>query len=530
MFVHETKRSSYFYTLLYNVLGKPMGLLLSVLIAYYFGTGKEIDVYFWVILFVNMYYSYTLNNWGTAIVPLMVDASVKEPAKLRDFQGFIIFWGYLTTIVTGIVLYAFARLFVMHFTQFSPATKLAAVAMLKLALPFYIFTGFYSINVSLVNALTMFKIPTLLDTAVKPALTIVIFVLLVKRYSVTSLIIANNTAQFLIWFILSWVLIKKDILSLRLTVFFEKRHVVNFLRLLLPYYCFQILESSIGVFSRYMLSGFAIGAIAFINYSERVIGLIIGTLTSNLSLIMFSEYSYIASKESKAKLLDSYKRSIFLVWLFIIPLSVYLFAFGDMVVGMLLQRGNFSRISTLSTALALKYMSIGMFATAAHTFTAKVFSALKDANIGFYTLLPSSVVMVFSYYYFGMRLGYIGIAAAASFNAVFNFCLLLLALNLRHEKVGFSAITSKFLQFAVISAVVNLGLKIALNAYNVHYLELSFWSLLSVNCVVFAVFTFLITAIYYMLKVPEFMFIVNNVIDRISPRLNAPSSSSDKGF
>lgn len=432
----DSIKKSYLSTLLINVISKPLGLVSSALIAYHFGTGQEIDSFLWVAYFVMLFYGITLANWNSAIVPVLTEIQNKDGIeKEKEFISFIFTWATIIILLATILLYSSAEFFVDKFANFDENRSLLATNILKIMSLYYLFTSLFNISEVILNSYREFKTPYFLKVILSPLVIITSVYFFAEEYGINSLIAGNIISFFLIFMSIIYFFIKRNVFSSGIILLFEKSYLKSVFRILLPLYFSQILNSAVEIFSKYLLTGFQVGTIAFISYAERLINIINSAFSDNLSKMYFTEYGHILHDKGKSELAKMYEKNLYLVWMIVIPISSILFFFGDYILGILFKRGNFTEESLVNTFIALKMLSIGIFAWSGHLFTGKLFATLKDTIIGMYLIVPNSIIMITMYYYLSKQMGFEGVALSSSLSAIYSFTLLLAIFYFRHYKL-----------------------------------------------------------------------------------------------
>jgi putative peptidoglycan lipid II flippase len=432
----DSIKKSYLSTLLINIISKPLGLVSSALIAYYFGTGQEIDAFLWVAYFVMLFYGVTIGNWGSAIVPVITEIKNRDGIeKEKEFISFIYTWAMIIVFIATVLLYFSADYFVNRFANFDEARTNLAIKILQIMSLYYFFTSLYNISEVILNSYREFKTPYFLKVIFSPLIIIASVYFFAQDYGINSLIAGNIISFFLILISVIYFFIKRRVFSSGIILLFDKNYLNSFFKILLPLYLTQILNNAVEIFSKYLLTGFQVGAVAFISYSERLINMINSAFADNLSKIYFTEYGHVLHEKGKSELAKMYEKNLYLVWMIVIPISSLLFFFGDYILAILFKRGSFTEESLVNTFLALKMLSIGIFAWSGHLFTGKLFATLQDTIIGMYLVIPNSIITIAVYYYLAKQMGFEGVALSASLSAVYSFTLLLIIFFYRHYKL-----------------------------------------------------------------------------------------------
>ena len=481
----DSIKKSYLSTLLINIISKPLGLVSSALIAYYFGTGQEIDSFLWVTYFVMLFYGVIIGNWGSAIIPVITEIRNKDGVEKEiEFISFIFTWASIVVLSTTVLLYFSAGFFVNILTNFDESRTILAIDILKIMSLYYLFTSLYNISEVILNSYREFKTPYFLRVILSPLITIIGVYFFASNYGINSLIYGNIASFFLILVSVIYFFIKIKVFSNGIVLLFGRTYLNSFFKILLPLYFTQILNNGIEVFSKYLLTGFQVGAIAFISYAERLINMVNAAFADNLSKIYFTEYGHVLHDEGKAELTKLYEKNLYLVWMIVIPISSMLFFFGDYILGILLKRGSFTEESLVNTFIALKMLSIGIFAWSGHLFTGKLFATLKDTIIDMYFVIPNSIITISMYYYLAKQMGFLGVALSSSLSAIYSFSFLLIVFYFRHYKLPIVKIFTILLIMLIFWFGFSYGL--------VHYFQydslFSIYELLKYFSIIFSIY------------------------------------------
>ena len=90
----DSSSKSFAWTVILNILGKPLNMLSLILIAHFFGTSSRVDAYFWVLLFFNNLQGFLLRNWQFGVVQTYAKIKAEESSYEKSFfcNLFYIFW------------------------------------------------------------------------------------------------------------------------------------------------------------------------------------------------------------------------------------------------------------------------------------------------------------------------------------------------------------------------------------------------------------------------------------------------------
>lgn len=217
---------------------------------------------------------------------------------------------------------------------------------------------------------------------------------------------------------------------------FDLRHpgLRNIISILLP----ASLSSTIGqvnlLIMTYFASGLPEGSISSINSANFIFQLPLGIMLTALLVPMLPVLNHSVTiqddnKTFKHNINKSMRSLIFLS----VPATAIILCSGKQLIQVLFERGHFDANSTLMTYRCLAALSLGVVFYAIRDLIVRVFYALDNAKIPFYTSLFSIIVTSAACWTFVkiFHLQSAGITMATSFVTIFNMSILSFMLRKR---------------------------------------------------------------------------------------------------
>jgi len=509
MITPYSPRKSVFYVVLFEILGKPLGLITSVLIAYYFGAGKDLDAFLWSSFFLMFCAGTVVGTWPMVITPVLtkIDATDKEQAW--GYISAVLSYGALLVLGIGGYIYFFADVIVRSFTDFGPETQKAAIGILKNLVPFFVFNGIYQIEKTILNSYRNFKVTAVAELLSKILLFGSLF-LLTNHFYINSLVIGNVLLAFFQFAVPLYVLLKvKNVFTLRLNCDFSWIKISAIM--VMPFYISQIINSFTELFYRYVASGLEEGSLSYLSYGIKVKDLAVGTLAFSVSAIAFTEFSRSYSVNDHDAFSETFYKSVFTVWFVIIPVSAFFFFFGDGVITLLFKRGSFDDESTINTYRVLRALSVGLFAWGGNYFTHKAFFSFHDTVTPLLVSIPNTFIVIALYYFLARWCSVYGIALALAIEAMWAFWLYLFVFRCKHMRLDLKLFFRKLLTFAVLSVMCFGIFRYSLNEY-FDISQDSVWMLFVKVSVAFVVPMCVYAVVSYLMKIPEAVYVFNNAV------------------
>jgi putative peptidoglycan lipid II flippase len=253
------------------------------------------------------------------------------------------------------------------------------------------------------------------------------------------------------------------------------------------------------------------GSIAVLNYGLRIMLILVGLFGQAAGTASYPFLARLVAEnklDEMNRLLNNTLRYLAMV----IPFSVLLMVLRSEVVRIIFQRGKFDAAATALTAEVLIFLLIGTFAFAAYTVVVRGYFATQN------TLFPAlygTIVVIVSIplYLLGMNLlGVRGVALAVSVSGIFQVTVLYALWNKRSnntESRGVYAFYGKVMCLAAGLGIFLAGFKSKalfwIDASTLH-------GSLMVSFLTGAVFTIILLATGYGLKIKEVTELMNRVV------------------
>jgi putative peptidoglycan lipid II flippase len=166
------------------------------------------------------------------------------------------------------------------------------------------------------------------------------------------------------------------------------------------------------------------GSVSWLNYAFRLMHFPIGIFGVAIATAALPTLSSHVSKGETAELRQTLSSSLRMVFLLNIPASAGLIFLSRPIISLIYEHGRFRPSDTHSTARALVFYSIGLFAYSAVKLLVPVFYALRRSRVPVIisaSAVASNIMLNLSLIH---PLGYRGLALGTSITSILNFLLL----------------------------------------------------------------------------------------------------------
>ena len=445
-----------------TLASRILGYLRDMLIASHFGTGIFASAFFAAFRIPNLFRRLLGEGaLSASFIPVFTDYLTKRGKEEAWHLAMAIF-NLLLVILAGITLLGIlASPFISKLIVpgFSPGKVELTAKLLRILFPYLFFIGLAALSMGILHSFKHFALPAIAPIILNLAM-ITSLLFLVKPGTeegarvLALAVLAGGLGQLLIQIP---VLIKKGMPAEVLSVFRhpEVKKVVFLMgpaTLGLAVYQINIIIDTIcGSFESIVGEG----AIASLYYGNRVMQLPLAIFGIAMATAIFPTMAGQASRERIEELKKTLLFALRSVFFLVIPASVGLMVLGRRIISLLFERNAFDAVSTQSSASALFYYSIGLFAYAGVHIISRAFYSLQDTKtpvkVG---CLAMGLNIIFNLILMRpLKLG--GLALATSLSAIINLSVLLYILSRRTGGVNGKAIFNSLLR--IVSASLLMG-------------------------------------------------------------------------
>lgn len=251
-------------------------------------------------------------------------------------------------------------------------------------------------------------------------------------------------------FLLQYIGAKK--IGMKLYPFFNLKHpdFIKYILLTLPLMVGLTMTFSTEILLKYFGSFLAEGRIAALNYSLRIMFILVGLSGQAVGAASYPFMARLAAENKIKELNHLLNQSIKFLFL-VIPLSALFMALRHEIVFLIFQRGRFDAQATLITTEILPWILTGTVAFAAQTVVVRGYYAIQ--NTWFPALFGTlSVIAGLPVFYYLMRtMGACGIALALSITAIAQTTLLFHIWSRKSLNEGLPSVYLFFIKILLLS-------------------------------------------------------------------------------
>ncbi len=442
-----------------TLLSRLMGYARDMVMSWAFGTGLAADAFYVAYRIPNLLRELLAEgSMSAAFIPVFTETLTKESKESARHLANAVFARLLVILAVltllGIIFAPFVVKAIAWGFKADPDKYATTVMLTRIMFPYLLFIGLAALAMGMLNSLRSFLAPALspvmLNIMTISSVLLSLWLLPNPIYGVAVGVVLGGLFQFLI----QVPGLRKQGMMMRPE--FQPSHpgVAKVGRLALPI----MLSSSVtqvNIFVSTILASFlATGSITYLFYGMRFIHFPLGIFGIAIATAVLPTMSAQAARSETEAFRETLSLGLRLVFFIMFPAMAGLIVLRVPIVNLLLEHGQFDRISTAGTAAAILYYSIGLWAFAGVRIVAQAFYSLQDTKTPVkIAALAMTANILLSIVLMG-PLAHGGLALATSLAAMLNIGLLTLQLRKKIGRMDGGRIMTSLFRIIPASAVM----------------------------------------------------------------------------
>jgi putative peptidoglycan lipid II flippase len=421
-----------------TMLSRICGFIRDMVVAAFFGAGLVTDA-FWVAFRIPNLLRRLLGEGSLTVsfVPIFIEylkSRTKEEAyELADTTFTLLSIILVIVCIVGIIFSpAIVSVIAFGFAKNREQFELA-VFLTRLMFPYIFFISLVALCMGILNSLRHFTVPALSPVILNISM---IFSTLLLRNHFQEPIVALAVGVMIggvLQLAMQWPILVR--LGVRLKLNFHFRHpgLKKIGKLLFPAFLVSA-TYQINVFVGTVLASMLpTGSVSYLYYADRILELPLGVFAIAVGTASLPSFSTLATKGDITGLKKTLSFTLRMILFVTVPAMIGLIALREPIISVLFQRGEFNILSTVMTAKALLYYSLGLWAYSIVRVIDSAFFALQDRKAplkaAYFSLLVNIVLSIILMY----PLKHGGLALANSIASAVNVAMLAIILK---KKIG----------------------------------------------------------------------------------------------
>ena len=408
----------------FTFISRIFGFIRDIIFANFLGTGFLADVFYVAFRFPNtfrrIFSEGALNSSFIPVYAKLLDQQDNKDANI--FAGNVSLLLLLTSgiivILAELFMPSFLSILAPGFLENSDKFKSLVMAS-RIIFPFLVLITMCSVYSAILNAHGKF--------ALSAAMPIILNIILILSVLTTSYFGNNILTILSVGVLVAGTLqiailifsLKQNKIEISFFNTFYKTGLQKFFKLFIPsLFSSGLLQINILVGT--IIASYQASAVSYLYYADRIYQLPLALIGIALGIALLPSLSKKIKAGIKKEVFSLIEKTIIYALLLAVPASVALFVIPDIIMEILFERGSFDEISTISTAKALKFFSLGLVAF----ILTKILTPIYFANerpkpplvFGVSTVLINIVLSILLF----KNYGYVGIAIATTVSSWIN--------------------------------------------------------------------------------------------------------------
>lgn len=424
--------------MLINVVLALVAVFKDIFLASYLGTSLQADA-FWLAYFVPDMVNVLGGSLTAACIPVFSRLLVAdEPKRLKDsFVGVTIFFT-LSSLLLLTVFYL-ARDQILR--GLGPSLNNAAISLSAelfiLMIPSVLMFPLINTGTAFLQVHDRFSLPAAVPVVFNVAiLGSVLYGYLADLpldkgvyFLALGFLGGASAMMVMVWFGVS----RESKVSVRInwrSINNTRKEISEIMKLFVPYLLILTASQIVYAVERFLASGLEVGSIAGLNYAFRISQFPIWVFVSAVSTVAFPSMSKAMGLGVMKEIGETFRRSLRLVLIIILPLAIYLFLLRYQIISVLFQRGAFNGNSVRITAGIMAGYALGIVAQGIAALCLRAFLALGRPYTAVFSFAASTGLNICLDFLLTGPMGSAGLGYGAAAGAVVNAIILLYFLDM----------------------------------------------------------------------------------------------------
>lgn len=439
-----------------TMLSRVLGLVRTMLIAFYFGATGMTDAYFSAFKISNFFRQLLGEGaLGTVFIPIYNEAENEngfDNSKKLVYSILNLLFIF-TTIISLLMIIFSQEIIQLIVGGYSPEIKLEASKLLKIMSFYLVFIGMSGMICAILNNFKQFLIPATTSLLFNIAIIISIVGFGYKD-GVKAMAYGVLVGGFLQLAIVVPSFIKK-FKGYSLKVDYKDPRIKQVFLLILPMLVGIFARQLNSIIDQFFASTLPSGGVSGLENATRLYNLPLGVFGISIATVVYPSLSRAAAKKDYKGVKDTLSLGINFLFFLIVPATFILFGYAKKIVELVLGHGKFSETASLITSESLQYYVIALFFYAGIHLLSRSFYSMKDTKTPvIFSMISISCNIVLNFLLV-KTYKHKGLALATSIAAIINFVLLYIFFNIKHIKLSFQK-NIRFFLLVIGSSVIGM--------------------------------------------------------------------------
>lgn len=389
----------------------------DMVLSYAYGAGSVSDAYLVAVSIPTILITGIMTAVYTSYIPMYNEIKVKEEAKINKYTSNIINWVLLLAIVSLVLFFVFKKgivyLFAAGFDEntFDLTVNLSSICIFSILFlaVLYVLQGYLQANNCFI-LVAFFMVPV----------NLIITLGIVVGYNLRNTTIMALAVVLAYAAVIPVFIYRSRKLGFRysLQINIKDEYLKKTFIAIVPIFVGQMLAEINNIVDKNMASRLPSGYVTALDYGFKVSAIVYGILAWPIATVLYPKISAFFSEGKKEEATAAVRKSLEMVGMIIIPVTVIVVILANPIIEFLFYRGAFEEKDVQNTAQALTIYVISAIPIGYRTILEKVYYATKEtkrtvvfSSIGIVVNIVLNILLL-------EPLGHVGLALATTCSCV----------------------------------------------------------------------------------------------------------------
>jgi len=418
-------------TAAFNLLGKLLGFVREMIIAYIYGASKPYDIFLAILSPFSIFVGMGAGTFTNTMVPIYSHLKEENGGGMaeRYLRGIVSLVAVLSSVLSVFAAVAAPFIVGLFFPGFDEHTKSITVFVMRYSSVMIFFNSLELLYVQLLRLHRMFLAAVTIPVILFNPVIIVLLLTFAHPQKTYPLVMAWTVAHGLIS-LTALAVLGRQALPGRLKGL--KKPFSETFALWLPVFLGYIVGTLNLIVDRGFASLLPEGTISGLNYAVRLRDLPAGIITGSLSSVVYPILAGAVARKDEKQRDRLLRRSYQLISFAYIPIILIFLFLGDWIVTTVYERGAFDYQARILTFQSLFFYSLGLIPIALSGVLGYLYYSYKDTKTLISIGISSVGVNALLNGIFVWELKHMGLALATSLSATYRATLLYLIAKKKH--------------------------------------------------------------------------------------------------
>ncbi|MBU5487579.1 murein biosynthesis integral membrane protein MurJ [Clostridium sp. MSJ-8] len=452
-----------------TIISKLIGALRDVLISYKFGASYQTDAYKLAISIPDVIFTIIGLAISTAFIPMLSEVRAKEGKdKMNEFASKIINILTVIAVVIFIVGIMFPEKIVglIASKNMDSITLATTVKLTKIILINIVFLVVNACFVAILQVNEDFIVPTILGLFFN--LPMILYMLIVKEYSIYGLTIANVLGNIFRIFV-QIPSLKRNGFKYSFLFDLQDDRIKRFVFIIIPVIISASANSLNLIIDKKIASSLGNGVITTLDNAQLLVNVLTNLALTAISSVIYPVLVNQLNEKKQKSFGELINKTLVYLGILLIPISFGAIVYGKEIIEVVYLRGEYTLEATKFTILAFVGYSIGIFFIGVKDLLNSSFFSMGKTKITAKISVIGVIINIILSILLSKFIGIMGIAIASSVSMIITSILLSIYIKKEYEYINFKNIgydIVKIIIASIIMIITLVPLKNFLKQYN----------------------------------------------------------------